>query len=86
MRLIDVCIPKFDAGSESDIRSAPPPVASPNGFQLASGLFGPTEREYNVDEDDDNDADDGSSYREDIFFEAEDGTSQVISISSQMSL
>ncbi|PPQ64275.1 hypothetical protein CVT24_008413 [Panaeolus cyanescens] len=66
MRLIDVCIPHFDDGpTQPSIQPGP----KRPGFQLAP-LFGPVEREYNVDDDDD---DDGIQAA-DEFFEAEDGT------------
>ncbi|KAG5647989.1 hypothetical protein DXG03_007023 [Asterophora parasitica] len=71
MRLIDVCIPKFGDEDSRSLHSAPPAKFSA-GFQLASGLFGPSETEYNIEDASDNDEDDS---REDIFFEADDGTS-----------
>ena len=75
MRLIDVCIPKFEDNYQAEIPA--PPVRNVAGsFQLASGLFGQTETEYNIDEDED-ELDDSSGAREDQFFEAEDGTTEV---------
>ncbi|KAF5370222.1 hypothetical protein D9615_010080 [Tricholomella constricta] len=78
MRLIDVCIPQFGDDETRRASSAPAAKSSSGGFQLASGLFGPSETEYNVDDDgdvdgsdDDNDEDDS---REELFFEANDGT------------
>ncbi|KAF8078623.1 vacuolar protein sorting-associated protein 13, partial [Lyophyllum atratum] len=76
MRLIDVCIPKL---GDDDSRTAPSATAvtpASGGFQLASGLFGPSEAEYNVDDDgeDSDDANEDKSSREDLFFEADDGT------------
>lgn len=80
MRLIDVCIPKF--GDEDTSNASPPPATRTvsGGFQLASGLFGPSEAEYNVDEDDadeSDDDDDEDTSREELFFEADDGTTGV---------
>ncbi|KAG6857562.1 hypothetical protein H0H87_000161 [Tephrocybe sp. NHM501043] len=73
MRLIDVCVPQFGDGGE-------PPTPTANslhtGFQLPPVLFGPAEKEYNVEVeggDIDDDDDDGS--QDDLFFEADDGTS-----------
>lgn len=77
MRLIDVCIPKFEDKSEVGVPVPPPTGNISRGFQLASGLFGQTETEYNVDDDDEGDDDDGSTSHEEHFFEAEDGTSAV---------
>jgi vacuolar protein sorting-associated protein 13A/C len=76
MRLIDVCIPKFDNESEVDISPPLQMGLAPGGFRLPSGLFGKTGMEYNIDEEEGDD-DDGSSTREEQFFEAEDGNIEV---------
>jgi vacuolar protein sorting-associated protein 13A/C len=55
MRLIDVTIPKFDNGDHSTIDTTV--VMSP-GIQLPSGLFDFPDTEYNVDDDDYEDAKD----------------------------
>jgi hypothetical protein len=77
MRLIEVCIPRFDeeTSGTSSVQTRPPA----EGFQLSSGLFWQPEMEYNVDDDDDDtgDGDAGSMSREELFFEAEDGSSEV---------
>lgn len=83
MRLVDVCIPKFEGDADKEL--APTATRTVSGaFQLPSGngLFGQPEIEYNIiddDEDDEDDDDDeeGSVSREDLFFEAEDGSSEV---------
>jgi vacuolar protein sorting-associated protein 13A/C len=82
MRLIDVCVPKFEG--DADKEPPPPTTRTVSGaFQLPSGLFGQPETEYNIDDededvnDDDDDDDEGSVSREDLFFEAEDGSSEV---------
>ncbi|TFK41159.1 vacuolar protein sorting-associated protein vps13 [Crucibulum laeve] len=79
MRLIDVCIPTF--GTDEKVQTLGPPIPNrtvSGAFHLASGLFGPTEMEYNVDDSED-DTDDNQGNvepsREDLFFEANDGTS-----------
>ncbi|KAG6851060.1 hypothetical protein H0H93_002952 [Arthromyces matolae] len=76
MRLIDASIPKF--GEDPDVRSvSAPAVPGPGGFQLPPMLFGPTKPDYNMevdgDESDENVDDSGS--QEDLFFEADDGSS-----------
>ncbi|KAJ3800717.1 vacuolar protein sorting-associated protein 13 [Lentinula aff. detonsa] len=74
MRLIDVCIPKFDDAPEVE---SPPRPKEGLDFTLVPGtLFGQAEQEYNVD--DENDDDDtantsGSQEGEEEFFEADDG-------------
>ncbi|KAJ7254114.1 hypothetical protein B0H12DRAFT_1202424 [Mycena haematopus] len=69
MRLIDVCIPKF-----GDDAATPPLVKNgSNTFQIPSGLFGQSETEYNVADDED-EGDDASAGGEDKFFEALDGS------------
>ncbi|KAF8216245.1 hypothetical protein K438DRAFT_1748990 [Mycena galopus ATCC 62051] len=74
MRLIDVCIPKL---GDDVAASAPPPLVKngSNAFQIPSGLFGQSETEYNVADEDDaeEDDDDASAGGEDKFFEATDG-------------
>ncbi|KAJ6610914.1 vacuolar protein sorting-associated protein 13 [Mycena sp. CBHHK59/15] len=74
MRLIDVCIPKFEDSGEA---TTPPPLVknASNTFHLPSGIFSQSETEYNVD-DEDEDADDASTTEDDKFFEANDGSVQ----------
>ncbi|KAK7694663.1 hypothetical protein QCA50_001851 [Cerrena zonata] len=81
MRLIDVAIPKLD-DDEAGQRPPPNPLAGPqpkSGFRLTSGLFGPTEQEYNVDDEGDKEDKPGipvsTSMDDDEFFEAEAGDS-----------
>lgn len=53
MRLIDVCVPKFDDDQESEQRPPLRPVqavSGSNAFRLRSGLFGGAD-EYHVEED-----------------------------------
>lgn len=76
MRLIDVCIPNF---GEPDASAVPLRSSGGGGFQLPPGLFGQAEAEYNVD-DEDADSDgktEGDANREELFFEADDGTTGV---------
>ena len=83
MRLIDVAIPKL--GDEEEAGRPPPkPLAGPqpkSGFRLTSGLFGPTEQEYNVDDEGDKDdkVPTSNSLDDDEFFEAEEGESNEVS-------
>jgi len=53
LRLIDVTIPKFDNGGHSAIDST---AVMSAGYQLSSGLFDLPETEYNVDDEDYEDA------------------------------
>ena len=84
MRLIDVAIPKLGDDDEAG-RPPPKPLAGPqpkSGFRLTSGLFGPTEQEYNVDEGDKEDKAEvptSNSLDDDEFFEAEEGESNEVS-------
>lgn len=75
MRLIEVCIPRFDEEASGTFSAQTRPPAE--GFQLSSGLFSQPEMEYNVDDDDNGDHDTGSMSREELFFEAKDGSSEV---------
>lgn len=84
MRLIDVCIPKFDDGPSSEIPASPAPKAV-SSFQLPPALFRQVDEEYNV-EDDDNDNADASSSREEQFFEAEDGSIEVCTVLLYLSI
>ncbi|KAG6890404.1 hypothetical protein C0995_008758 [Termitomyces sp. Mi166 len=78
MRLIDVCIPRFGDGKEYQVGLSGTLGSSvPVSFPLPHALFGSADKDYNVEIDgngDDNDIDDDSSH-EDLFFEADDGTS-----------
>ncbi|KAG6842210.1 hypothetical protein C0991_000180 [Blastosporella zonata] len=76
MRLVDVCIPKFGDEEESQDSSGLSVSSVPTAFQLPPVLFGPGEREYNVEvEGDGSDDDDDDGSQDDLFFEADDGTS-----------
>ena len=79
MRLIEVCIPRF--GNDDPSSASPSGVIKPSAdtFQLSSGLFGQPEMEYNVDDNDkeDKEDEDVSMSREELFFEAEDGSPEV---------
>lgn len=77
MRLIDVCIPHFGDEHEAVGPALPPTRAIPGGFQLPVTLFGPSEQEYNVDDDDEGQQDNRSVSQEEQFFEAEDGSLDV---------
>lgn len=80
MRLIDVCIPNFG----DDVAPRPPPLTrqSSTGFHLQSGLFGQSDSEYHIEEEEDQDDDlDPSASQEDLFVDAEDGTVDVSIIS-----
>ena len=79
MRLVDVTIPRL--GEESEKRYKP--KSSPGYIDtesivmpLSTGLFSPTGLEYNVD-DDQSETEPASTNRDEIFFEASDGTSEV---------
>lgn len=81
MRLVDVCIPKFD----DEVSTLPLKARSvPGAFQLPSAWFGSPETEYHIEDDmkgeamEDNDSNDGEGgSREELFFEADDGTNNV---------
>lgn len=80
MRLIDVTVPQFGEESEKKYKSkSSPPYIDTESIvlPLSTGLFSPTGLEYNVD-DDHSDTEHASSNRDDIFFEASDGTSEVV--------
>jgi vacuolar protein sorting-associated protein 13A/C len=80
MRLIEVCIPRFANDETGSISPSTVTRPSTDGFQLSSGLFGQSEMEYNVDDNDNEDKgddDEGSMSREELFFEAEDGSPEV---------
>jgi vacuolar protein sorting-associated protein 13A/C len=73
MRLVDVCIPHFDdAHSSSETKRT-----VSGGYQLAGGLFGQAEPEYNVDDHDEDDNEGALTPREDLFFEAEHDSMEV---------
>ncbi|KAF8974033.1 vacuolar protein sorting-associated protein 13 [Flammula alnicola] len=77
MRLIDVCVPHF--GDESLPPSFEPAQHGSAAFQLPTMLFGQSDAEYNVDDDEDEQqqaTDSRSISQEDQFFEAEDGSSE----------
>lgn len=76
MLLIDVCIPHFGDEQETFGPSSPPTRTISSGFQLPGTLFGQSEQEYNI-EDDDDQQDSRSVSQEEQFFEAEDGSLEV---------
>jgi len=73
MRIIDVCIPNLDnkTAMEATTPQAPAKLVS-DTFQMPPTLFGHTETEYNVEDDGDE-----STIREEQYFEADDGSSEV---------
>lgn len=80
MRLVDVCVPKFNDEVESSSR--PTEGLEITHFPLVAGtLFSQAEHEYNIDEDDDGDRNaantSGSQEGEEEFFEADDGVAEV---------
>jgi len=79
MRLLDVCIPKFDGDTETEVlkRTIPKPVSGT--FQLPPALFKRAEGEYNVADEDEVEGGTSSS-REEQFFEAEDGSLDVCAL------
>lgn len=82
MRLIDVTVPQF--GEESEKRYKPkssPPYIDTESIvlPLSASLFSPTGLEYNVD-DNQSETEHASANRDDVFFEASDGTSEVVDI------
>ena len=78
IRLIEVCIPRFASDETSNVSYSAVLRPSADGFQLSSGLFGQPEMEYTVDDNENNgDDDEGSMSREELFFEAEDGSLEV---------
>ncbi|KAF7791866.1 hypothetical protein EIP86_002890 [Pleurotus ostreatoroseus] len=82
MRLIDVAIPHFDDDSEAVLaRPAIVPDKS-SAFRIRSGFFGPSEREYDIDDDETETGTehggsttqaDSTVVDDDEFFEAESG-------------
>ena len=82
MRLIDVTIPHFGDESQKGYKpkSSPPYIGTESiVLPLSAGLFSPTGLEYNVD-DSHSETERASTNRDDIFFEASDGTSEVVDI------
>ncbi|KAF8898743.1 hypothetical protein BD779DRAFT_1795358 [Infundibulicybe gibba] len=78
MRLVDVAIPKFDDDTREDAQAVSSPKVVSSGFQLPSTtLFGKSQEYYSItdDHDSEQEGDDGSTSREDLFYEADDGTS-----------
>jgi vacuolar protein sorting-associated protein 13A/C len=76
MRLIDVAIPNFDEGGDQK----PPQMhidTAPLALPLSTPLFGPVGTEYNVDDHDEADSEAASTHRDDLFFEASDGSLEV---------
>ncbi|KAF9015159.1 vacuolar protein sorting-associated protein 13 [Cyathus striatus] len=67
MRLVDVCIPKF----ENSQLNTSHPHDDKAGFQLPASIFGPTGTEYNIEDDQAVEVDDEAG--DEQFFEAEDG-------------
>ena len=81
MRLIDVCIPHF--GEDQAVSKLPETTGTTsNSFSLPTNLFGPTEQEYNVDDDDQDEEADSQAAQQDEFYEAEQGTVDVSSSST----
>jgi vacuolar protein sorting-associated protein 13A/C len=81
IRLIDVCIPKFDDGAAEPSLVQPVPARRVSaGFNLPP-LFPQADVEYDVDDDDDDDDDAAGAAvdrpRADEFFEVEDGSTNV---------
>lgn len=73
MRLVDVCIPHFDDAHNSSERKR----TVSGGYQLAGGLFGQAEPEYNVDDHEEDDNEGALTPREDLFFDAEHDSTKV---------
>jgi vacuolar protein sorting-associated protein 13A/C len=75
MRLIDVAIPQLgEQLDENEKLSTQHVDKTPTTLPLSAGLFSPTGPEYNVD---DAQSDTGANH-DDMFFEASDGTSEVL--------
>ncbi|KAH7930968.1 vacuolar protein sorting-associated protein 13 [Leucogyrophana mollusca] len=73
MRIIDVAIPNFDDDAEQKALAQAQIEKASATFPLPAGLFGQSGAEYNVD---DGEGEDTSTSRDDLFFEANDGTSE----------
>lgn len=74
MRLVDVCIPKFD--DDQPDTPPPPPPPDRNASGAFQGLFGQKGTDYTLPLDDDEDDDHTSKSREE-FFEADEGSIEV---------
>jgi len=76
MRILDVAIPNFDEGGDKK-----PPQSHIDAATLAlplpASLFGPAGTEYNVDDDGAN-SEGASTHKDDLFFEASDGSLEVV--------
>ncbi|KAL6309957.1 vacuolar protein sorting-associated protein 13 [Sparassis latifolia] len=77
MRLVDVCIPKFDEdNADATITRPGTAIQGTGAFILPAGLFGAAQSEYNIDDQDD-DQDEQTlaplDAQDDRFFEAEEG-------------
>ncbi|KXN90021.1 Vacuolar protein sorting-associated protein 13 [Leucoagaricus sp. SymC.cos] len=77
MRLIDICIPKFDEGDQGAPENhISPPVHLPT-FQLPVTLFGTGASDFNVEDQDQEDQEETGSSHTDTFYEAEDHLQSV---------
>lgn len=76
MRLVDVCIPKFD---DDDKAVLVPPPANRKTSDAFQGLFGPRGIDYTValDENDGDEPENASQAHEEPFFEADEGNIEV---------
>jgi len=73
LRLIDMCIPNFNDEGEGSVIGPPKPTGRvAEGFKLRPTLFGQPETEYGFDDD----VEDSNS-RDSLFFEADDGSTNV---------
>lgn len=80
MKLIDVCIPKFDDDSDTAaaavVAPAPPP-ANRNPSGAFQGLFGQKGEDYTVPLDEDDGEKAENTPKSDVFFPAPDGNAEV---------
>lgn len=75
MRLIDVCIPKFD--DDEPLPTAPPPPPDRNASHVFKGLFGQRGIDYSLDDNDEEGPEDSSKSHDELFFESNEGTIDV---------
>ncbi|KAF9453814.1 vacuolar protein sorting-associated protein 13 [Macrolepiota fuliginosa MF-IS2] len=72
MRLVDVCIPKFDDNDQKTTKSAVPPQGNLPAFQIPIGLFGSASPDLNIEDQETDEHDGSDSAQTDTFFEAEE--------------
>lgn len=77
MRLIDVCVPKFDDMGHKAVQPTAPPQHNLPTFQIPVGLFGSASPDLDVEDQEPDGEDEDGNAQNDIFFEAEENPQTV---------